>query len=319
MGDSKDVVKLDWNFEGWKDKTKAMKEEIKRQSEANELFFVKNAKEVNLASLLESSSIYTFMIMGMSGYAVVNLLRSITKEYREKDSGPFFLKFAADKKFKVELMPTALCPGHGLIKVVGRLKYYDYPEMCSLLTKSGVTSKGLGDMCYKLNTKGMKSALYNAVSPMNELHFMLLFEIARRLVRDTNGKPISTEPALDLLPVGVIVGRIIELLRLEKEKEAVLSYEKVFGAQQELNWFTEPNIILKRKKMQEINKVYFEQFVKGQESEVPFIRRFLEENKNGYIIKTLQGYLDELKEVFGEMWRIMNVVVSQRINNHSRD
>lgn len=301
MGDSKDVVKLDWNFEGWKDKTKAMKEEIKRQSEANELFFVKNAKEVNLASLLESSSIYTFMIMGMSGYAVVNLLRSITKEYREKDSGPFFLKFAADKKFKVELMPTALCPGHGLIKVVGRLKYYDYPEMCSLLTKSGVTSKGLGDMCYKLNTKGMKSALYNAVSPMNELHFMLLFEIARRLVRDTNGKPISTEPALDLLPVGVIVGRIIELLRLEKEKEAVLSYEKVFGAQQELNWFTEPNIILKRKKMQEINKVYFEQFVKGQESEVPFIRRFLEENKNGYIIKTLQGYLDELKEVFGEM------------------
>lgn len=301
MGDSKDVVKLDWNFEGWKDKTKAMKEEIKRQSEANELFFVKNAKEVNLASLLESSSIYTFMIMGMSGYAVVNLLRSITKEYREKDSGPFFLKFAADKKFKVELMPTALCPGHGLIKVVGRLKYYDYPEMCSLLTKSGVTSKGLGDMCYKLNTKGMKSALYNAVSPMNELHFMLLFEIARRLVRDTNGKPISTEPALDLLPVGVIVGRIIELLRLEKEKEAVLSYEKVFGAQQELNWFTEPNIILKRKKMQEINKVYFEQFVKGQQSEVPFIRRFLEENKNGYIIKTLQGYLDELKEVFGEM------------------
>lgn len=301
MGDSKDVVKLDWNFEGWKDKTKAMKEEIKRQSEANELFFVKNAKEVNLASLLESSSIYTFMIMGMSGYAVVNLLRSITKEYREKDSGPFFLKFAADKKFKVELMPTTLCPGHGLIKVVGRLKYYDYPEMCSLLTKSGVTSKGLGDMCYKLNTKGMKSALYNAVSPMNELHFMLLFEIARRLVRDTNGKPISTEPALDLLPVGVIVGRIIELLRLEKEKEAVLSYEKVFGAQQELNWFTEPNIILKRKKMQEINKVYFEQFVKGQESEVPFIRRFLEENKNGYIIKTLQGYLDELKEVFGEM------------------
>lgn len=299
MGDSKDVVKLEWNFEGWKDKTKAMKEEIKRQSEANELFFVKNAKEINLADFQETSSIYTFSIMGMSGTALVNLLRRVIMEYREKDSGPFFLKFAADKKFRLELMPTALSPGHGLLKVVGRLKYYDYPEMCALLSKSGVTSKGLGDMCYKLNTKGMKSALYNAVSPMNELHFMLLFEIARRLVRDSSGNPISTEPALDLLPVGVIIGRVIELLRMEKD--AGLSYEKVFGAQQELNWVTEPNIILKRKKMQAINSVYFEKLVKGQESEVPFIRRFLEENKNGYIIKTLQGYLDDLKEVFGEM------------------
>lgn len=299
MGDSKDVVKLEWNFEGWKDKTKAIKEELKRQSEANELFFVKNAKQLNLTDLQESSSIYTFGIMGMSGIAVVNLLRHIIMEYREKDSGPFYLKFAADKKFRVELMPTALFPGHGLIKVVGRLKYYDYPEMCSLLSKSGVTNKGLGDMCYKLNTKGMKSALFNAVSPMNELHFMLLFEIARRLVRDSNGKPISTEPALDLLPVGVIVGRIIELLRVEKDP--VLSYDKVFGAQQELNWVSEPNTILKRKKMQAINKLYFEKLVKGQEDEVPFIRRFLEENKNGYIIKTLEGYLEELKEAFGEM------------------
>lgn len=299
MGDSKDVVKLEWNFEGWKDKTKAIKEELKRQSEANELFFVKNAKQLNLTDLQESSSIYTFGIMGMSGIAVVNLLRHIIMEYREKDNGPFYLKFAADKKFRVELMPTALFPGHGLIKVVGRLKYYDYPEMCSLLSKSGVTNKGLGDMCYKLNTKGMKSALFNAVSPMNELHFMLLFEIARRLVRDSNGKPISTEPALDLLPVGVIIGRIIELLRVEKDP--VLSYDKVFGAQQELNWVSEPNTILKRKKMQAINKLYFEKLVKGQEDEVPFIRRFLEENKNGYIIKTLEGYLEELKETFGEM------------------
>lgn len=299
MGDSKDVVKLEWNFEGWKDKTKAIKEELKRQSEANELFFVKNAKQLNLTDLQESSSIYTFGIMGMSGIAVVNLLRHIIMEYREKDSGPFYLKFAADKKFRVELMPTALFPGHGLIKVVGRLKYYDYPEMCSLLSKSGVTNKGLGDMCYKLNTKGMKSALFNAVSPMNELHFMLLFEIARRLVRDSNGKPISTEPALDLLPVGVIIGRIIELLRVEKDP--VLSYDKVFGAQQELNWVSEPNTILKRKKIQAINKLYFEKLVKGQEDEVPFIRRFLEENQNGYIIKTLEGYLEELKEAFGEM------------------
>lgn len=300
MAEASNIVKLEWGLEGWKDKTKAIKEEIKRQSEANELFFVKNAKEINLTEFQESpNKIYTFGIMGMSGAAVVNLLRRIIMEYREKDSGPFFLKFAADKKFKVELMPTALFPGHGLIKVVGRLKYYSYPEMCCLLAKSGVTSKGLGDMTYKLNTRGMKSALFNAVSPMNELHFMLLFEIARRLVRDSNGKPVSTDPAIDLLPVGVIIGRIIELLRVEKD--AVLSYEKVFGDHQQLNWFTENNTIIKRQRMQAINKIYFDKFVKGQENEVPFIRRFLEENKNGYIIKTLQGYLDDLKEVFGEI------------------
>ncbi|KAJ7386403.1 hypothetical protein OS493_008527 [Desmophyllum pertusum] len=123
MAEASNVVKLEWGLEGWKDKTKAIKEEIKRQSEANELFFVKNAKEINLTEFQESpNKIYTFGIMGMSGAAVVNLLRRIIMEYREKDSGPFFLKFAADKKFKVELMPTALFPGHGLIKVVGRLK-----------------------------------------------------------------------------------------------------------------------------------------------------------------------------------------------------
>ena len=100
MGDIKDVVKLDWNFEGWKDKTKAIKEEFKRQSEASELFFVKNAKEIKLANIQESSSnIYTFGIMGMSGSAVVNLLRHVIMEYRENDSGPFFFKFAADKRF----------------------------------------------------------------------------------------------------------------------------------------------------------------------------------------------------------------------------
>ena len=284
MGDSQGVVKLDWNFEGWRDKTKAIKEEIKRKSEANELFFVKNAKKINLADLQESTgNIYTFGIMGMSGSAVVNLLRHVIMEYREKDSGPFYLKFAADKKFKVELMPTPLLPGNGLIKVVGRLKYYDYPEMCTLLSKSGVTSKGLGDMCYKLNTSGMKSALFNAVSPMNELHFMLPFKIARRLGRGADGKPISTDPPLELLPVG----RIIEMLRLEKD--AALSYERLFGAQQELNWFTEPNIILKRKKMQAINSLYFEKFVKGQADEVPFIRRFLEENKKGIHYKNFTG------------------------------
>ena len=284
MGDSQDVVKLDWNFEGWRDKTKAIKEEIKRQSEANELFFVKNAKKINLADLQESTgNIYTFGIMGMSGSAVVNLLRHVIMEYREKDSGPFYLKFAADKKFKVELMPTPLLPGNGLIKVVGRLKYYDYPEMCTLLSKSGVTSKGLGDMCYKLNTSGMKSALFNAVSLMNELHFMLPFKIARRLGRGADGKPISTDPPLELLPVA----RIIEMLRLEKD--AALSYERLFGAQQELNWFTEPNIILKRKKMQAINSLYFEKFVKGQADEVPFIRRFLEENKKGIHYKNFTG------------------------------
>ena len=303
MGEAKDVVKLEWGMEGWKDKTKAMKEEIKRQSEANELFFVKNAKQIDLSNFLEeSTNKYTFAIMGMSGAAIVNLLRTIIMEYREIDSGPYYFKFAADKKFKVELMPTALYPGHGLIKVVGRLKYYSYHEMCALLAKSGVTSKGLGDMTHKLNIKGMKSALFNAVSPMNELHFMLLFEIARRLVRDSNGKPVSTDPVLDLLPSGVIIGRIIELLRVEKD--VVLSYDKVFGDQQPLNWITENNTILKRQKMTAINKMFFEKFIEGQQDEVPFIRRFLEENKNGYIIKTLKGYLDDLKEVFGEMWCI---------------
>ena len=300
MGESEMVVRLEWDLEGWKNSTKATKEEFKRQCEANELFFVKNAKKIDLTSFQESpENIYTFSIMGMTGAALVNLLRCVIMEYREKDSGPFFFKFAADKKFRVELMPTALHPGHGLIKVVGRLKYYSYPDMCALLSKSGVTNKGLGDMVFKLNTKGMMSAFFNAISPLNELHFMLLFEVARRLVRDSNGKPLSTDPALDLLPVGVIIGRIIELLRVEKE--SVLNYEKLFGTQQEHNWFIENNTILKRQKMMALNKIYFEKIIKAQENEISFIRRFMEENKNGYIIKTLKGLLEDLKEVFGEM------------------
>lgn len=165
--------------------------------------------------------------MGLSGVVVVNFLCCIIMEYWEKDSGFFLLKFVVDKKFKVELMLIVFCLGYGLIKFVGWLKYYDYFEMCFLLFKSGVINKGFGDMCYKLNIKGMKLVFFNVVSFMNEFYFMLLFEIVWRLVWDFNGKLIIMEFVLDLFLFGVIIGCMIELLRVEKD--VVLSYEKVFG------------------------------------------------------------------------------------------
>lgn len=296
----KGVFCLGEHVEGWVDKTKAAKEEIKRQSEANETFFVKNAKTIELASFQDSAvDVYTFNMIGMTGAALINLLRHVIVTYRDKESWPFYFKFAHDKKFKVELMPTPQQPGNGLVKVVGRLKYYSYPDMCAILTKSGVTSKGLGQMTFKLNTEGMKSAMHNVISPINELHFMLLFEVARRLVRDEDGQPVGTEPALDQLPVGVVVGRIIHMLLTDDE---LLDYNKVFGSRGEFNCFSDPiNAILRRKQILALNKLYFEEIVQPEKAEDGVLRQFLEENKAGYVIKTVQGYLNELRNNFGEV------------------
>lgn len=165
--------------------------------------------------------------MGMIGVVVVNFLCCIIMEYWEMDSGFYFMKFVVDKKFKVEFMFIELYLGYGLIKVVGRLKYYLYLEMCFLLVKSGVMSKGLGDMIYKLNIKGMKFVLFNVVSFMNEFYFMLLFEIVWRLVWDFDGKFVLIDFVFDFFLVGVVIGCVIEFLCVEKD--VVLSYEKVFG------------------------------------------------------------------------------------------
>lgn len=144
--------------------------------------------------------------MGMSGVVIVNFFCVIIMEYCEIDSGFYYFKFVVDKRFKVEFMFIVFYFGYGLIKVVGRLKYYFYYEMCVLLVKSGVISKGFGDMMYKLNIKGMKFVLFNVVSFMNEFYFMLFFEIVWRLVWDLNGKLVLIDFVFDLFFLGVIIG-----------------------------------------------------------------------------------------------------------------
>ena len=296
----KGVFRLTEHVEGWLDKTKAAKEELKRQREANEIFFVRNAKPLDLGSLQDSpGDVSTFDVVGMTAAALINLLRHVIVTYREQESEPFYFKFAHDKKFKVELLPTPQQPGHGLVKVVGRLKYYTYPDMCVILGQAGVTSKGLGHMSMKLNTEGMRSALHNTISPINELHFMLLFEVAKRLVRDDQGRPVGTDPELDRLPMGVVVGRVIQMLL---PKEELLHYNKVFAADGELNCFSEPiNSVLRRKRILALNRTYFEKLVQSTTTGDERVSHFLEEHKSGYVIKTVEGYLEELRNNFGEM------------------
>ncbi|XP_031567881.1 uncharacterized protein LOC116302677 [Actinia tenebrosa] len=290
------IFKIDTNLEGMVDKTKAIKEEFRRQSIANEQYFVKDAPPLDLNSLNTSTdpNKYIFNVEGLKGVEVVNLLRCVIIEYKDRpEQGPFFFQFADDKKFKLELLPTGTQPGNGLIKTVGRLKYYSYPDMCHMLKSGGVTSKGLGIMLQKLNTTGLKSALHNQISPMNELHFMLLFEIAKRLVRGPHGYSLSTEPELDQLPIGVTVARMISLFCKGK---SYLDYEDVFGSQDKYNPFTDSSVVLRRQKICALNKAFFEFEIKTQE-ENEFIGKFLKYH-NGYVLKTVEGYLEELDMAF---------------------
>ena len=292
-----DILDFGNQLQGWKDKTKALKTEFQRQRDASEQFFVTESQPVDLTSFLEDpADNTTFLITGMRASAIVNLLRCIILEYREKFTGPFYFKFADDKKFKLELIPTEAKPGNGLLKVVGRMKYSTYPEMSAMLKKAGVTAKGLGDMIFKLNTQGMKSAFYNAISPMNELHFMLLFEIARRLVRGQDGQPISTDPEEEKLPYGVIIARVIKLLQIEEKGQ--FAYEDVFGAQGKYSCFTDPNIIIRKQKINALNFTFFEKIVRPMSSGDEAMELFLQSQKNSVIIKTTEGYLRELRECF---------------------
>ncbi|XP_032221325.2 uncharacterized protein LOC116603754 isoform X2 [Nematostella vectensis] len=292
----KGVFRLGEGVEGWLDKTKAVKEEYKRQCEANEQFFVKEAAPVKMAPLNDPSEGKIILdIKGLKGYELVNLLRCVIDQYRNTELGPFFFQFADDKKFKLELMPTASQPGNGLVKSVGRLKYYSYPDMCNMLVNAGVTSKGLGNMISKLNTEGMKSALHNQISPINELHFMLMFEVAKRLVRGPHGFPVASQPELDQLPIGVAIARMIILFCKGK---TYLDYETVFGAQDKYNPFLDTSVVLRRQKIVALNKAFFEAEVRGQIKELPLIGQFLKYH-NGYVLKSVEGYLQELRDAFG--------------------
>ena len=295
---SKGVYELGDAHEGWMDRTKAAKKEYKRQCEANETFFVKEAPKLVLSDYLENpEDMCTFNITGMKASVIVNLLRCVIEEYRTKeDSDPFLFKFAEDKKFRLELMPTAGQPGNGLVRVVGNIKYYGYPEMNDILHKAGVTSKGLGDLLFKLNTQGIKSALFNDISPMNVLHFMLLFEIARRLVRGPNGKPISTDPTVDKVPTGFVISRMIELSRHNE-----LDFADVLSSHKPYNAFIEINPVLKQKKVVLLNGRYFEHLVMATQDTPEEVRKFFGGTKKGYVLKTLEGSLHELKELFGSV------------------
>ncbi|KAK3747541.1 hypothetical protein QZH41_004801 [Actinostola sp. cb2023] len=267
----KGVFWLGPDLEGWIDKTKALKEEFRRQSDANEMYFYKNLPQLDVKSLniSDNASKYIYNVTDLKGVDVVNLIRCVINEYREFEAGPFFFQFAEDKKFKLELLPTATQPGNGLIKTVGRRKYYTYHDICSMLKTAGVTSKGLGIMLQKLNTSGLKSALHNQISPMNELHFMLLFEIARRLVRGPHGFSMASEPEIDQLPIGVAVARMITLFC---KGNYCLNYEAVFGAGDKYNPFVDNSVVLRKQKIYALNKIFFdaESFL----SHCPFGRTF---------------------------------------------
>lgn len=296
---SNGVYELGQHLEGWTDRAKASKEEYKRQCEANEIFFAKEAPMYDLSDYTESlEDTCTFDITGMKAAAIVNLLRCVIEKYRTaEDSGPFLFRFAEDKKFRLELMPTAGQPGNGLIRVVGKIKYYTYPEMNEVLQRAGVTNKGLGDMLFKLNTQGIKSALFNDISPMNELHFMLLFDIARRLVRGLNSKPISTDPTVDKVPNGFVISRMIELLHQNE-----VNFGEVLSFQGQYNPFVEINPVLKKKKISLLNGLYFDRIVMATQNPSQNVKSFLDgAKKQNYVVKTLDGYLNELTEFFGNM------------------
>lgn len=292
----KGVFWLGPDLEGWLDKTKALKEEFRRQSDANEMYFAKNQPKLDLRGLniSEDPSKFIYNVLDLKGIEIVNLIRSILNEYHHSETGPFFFQFGEDKKFKLELLPTATQPGNGLIKSVGRRKYYAYPDICAMLKSAGVTSKGLGIMLQKLNTSGLKPAMHNQISPMNELHFMLLYEISRRLVRGPHGFSLSTEPEFDQLPIGPAVARMITLFC---KGNYCLNYEAVFGVQDKFNPFIDTSVVLRRQKIYALNKLFYDAEIRSQASDNPYISKFLKYH-NGYIIKTTTGFMEELDMAF---------------------
>jgi len=205
-------------------------------------------------------------ITGFHGQQVVAVLSQIVNDRNQfKEDKMFYLlirnssedneKAEYEPLYALEAHPTVDQPGNGrvFLRPEGRVEFPKYGK------RYGVLKADLETEYYKTNTpsfaEDIKKLLKDNTRNENipeatmETYMILLFEIARRLVKnDLIANPSKRKKAFDRLPIGSAVARLINLLELN-----VSSFDDVFSWKGRFNCFKgEPHE--RKKVIQTINE-----------------------------------------------------------------
>ena len=202
-----------------------------------------------------------FDITRFDAQQVVSVLSDIVNDREKYTAGKTFyllINSTSDSSqpadieelYRLKARPTKHHPGNGVVFLRPRRK-----ERFKQSAKSYEELNGALKAHYENDTKqfakDIKQLLKNNVEiddlpqPTFEVYMILLFEIARRLVKSDN--PTETKKAYDVLPIGCAIARFLKLLELGK-----CHFEDVFFPGQKYHCFSKKPKV-RRKAIDEIN------------------------------------------------------------------
>ena len=218
---------------------------LAKQIHASKTFFVSQLPSFECYPLAEidiSSDIKRFKgpkynIGGFDGQEVVSVLSGIVSDDEQfKTNKTFYLLIQGNPEddleelFRVQARPTKHQPGNAVVflrprgkKTFKRGSAKSYEELNGALKAhyKTDTKQFAADIKQLLKNNEQFEGLPQATT---EAYMLLLFEIARRLVKSEN--PSDKKEAFDILPIGSAIARLIQLLERGDEKTCI--FEDVF-------------------------------------------------------------------------------------------
>ena len=275
--------------------------EIQRQSQAHENFFVDEPLyPVDLEDLglekdllpddLKKLNGKFFRIAGWSASEVVALLSCIVNHWKMNKTFYLLLNKAdcnepLHEVFRLQARPTKNQPGNGIVvmRPSDRKKFpaaKKYDEITGVIAAKYENENEAKERSSERFWEDLQKLFHDNTSADSipdvalEVYLLLLFEIARRLVRQPDQKPsggatAGKKEALDCLPIGVAIARMLVVKP---------DFRKVFLKGEEFDCFSVPSAAKRRKRIINLNEAF--------------------RSHQGVRLKSKEDYLKELENAF---------------------
>ena len=252
-------------------------------------------------------------ITGFYGQRVVALLSQIVNDKNKFTANKtfyFLIRKSSEnyeELFRLTARPSSDQPGNGIVEIRprGKIKFMQGPRKYDELNGALKAHYDTNTTSFAQDIKKLlKDNTQNKDIPQatTEAYMILLFEIARRLVK--SDYPSKRKEAFDSLPIGSAIARLINLLELGKSR-----FEEVFLPKERFHCFTgEPN--KRRKAIEKINlAIENTQYPKVAGVSVPF--RPIPITKEEVELIETYGQLQELRDFFGSDGRRSGISSSE--------
>lgn len=261
------------------------------QVRAHKTFFEKQLPllKKDWPSFMKSWRGILYDITGFNGQEVVALLTIIVNDrdkFKNSNIFYFLIRNSLEDKqlYRLNPKPYPHQPGNGFVAILKPHQIFSgrkYPELTKALKEETGTKSFAQDIKKLLKDNTQNEGIPEATM---EAYMLLLFEIARRLVKLEN--PSERKEKLDILPIGSAVARLINLLELGKS-----TFDEVFLSEGKFHCFTgEPEY--RREAIEEIN-VASEEMAPVPEKE---LREMFcpEKQQAGSLVEELLELLEEM-------------------------